>query len=78
MVPASYWEGCELHRYRCRRGAGLASIPKAGLPDASAAIKGLHVCTIVPQSSCLSPRKNVCEVICGLWPLGQRRLRYNF
>ena len=40
--------------------AGLASIPKASFPDASEAIKGLHVCTTVPQSSCLSLRKNRC------------------
>src|SRR5215469_6101655 len=40
--------------------AGLASIPKASFPDASEAIKGLRVCTTVPQSSCLSLRKNRC------------------
>ena len=40
--------------------AGLASIPNAILFDASEAIKGLHLCTTVPQSFFLFLRKNRC------------------
>jgi len=65
MVPASYWLGCELHR--CRRGAGLASIPKASFLDASETIKGLHGAKQVrnrPAYRCA--KTSVYEVICRL------------
>ena len=53
MVPASYWLGCELHR--CRRGAGLASIPKASFLDASETIKGLYLHIAAPKQVCELP-----------------------
>jgi hypothetical protein len=57
--------------------AGLASIPKASLLDASETIGGLYGA----RQFCNRPayccgKTGLCEVICRLWPLGQRRPRY--